>query len=107
MEAYVKLCKSLVGKSKHRKGSSKPPSPQSTAPIDSIDIDDRIAPQVSSLSKSVDEKLVSISEGLFSKFSTLLDQFKLETTNTSFSAEPEISGWRPVPGQPAPLRFPL
>ena len=51
MEAYVKLRKSLAGKSKHHKGSSKPPSPpRSTAPIENIDIDDRIASQVSSLS---------------------------------------------------------
>ena len=95
MEAYVKLRKSLAGKSKHRKGSSKPPSPpRSTAPIANIDIDDRIASQVSSLSKNVDEKLVSMSEGLFSKFSNLLDQFKLEITNSSVSAEPGYRGIR-------------
>ena len=67
MEAYIKLCKSLAGKSKHRKGSSKPPSPpRSTALIESIDIDNSIASQISSLSKSEDEKLVTMSEGLFS-----------------------------------------
>ena len=103
MEAYVKLRKSLAGKSKHRKGSSKPPSPpRSTAPIANIDIDVRIASQVSSLSKSVDEKLVSMSEGLFSRFSNLLDQFKLEITNSSVSAEPGVSRRKP-----APMRFPV
>ena len=108
MEAYVKLRKSLAGKSKHCKGSSKPPSPpRSTAPVVNIDIDDRVASQVSSLSKSVDEKLVSVSEGLFSKFITLLDQFKLEITNYSVSAEPGVSGRTPVPGQPAHMRFPV
>ena len=108
MEAYVKLRKSLAVKSKHRKGSSKPSyPPRSTAPIANIDIDDRIASQVSSLSKSVDEKLVLMSEGLFSKFSNLLDQFKLEITNSSVSAEPGVSGRTPVPGQPAPMRFPV
>ena len=87
----MKLHKSLAGKSRHRKGSSKPPSPpRSTAPVESIDIDDRIASQISSLSKNVDEKLVAMFEALFSKFNDLLGQFKLELTNASFPVEPEV-----------------
>ena len=91
MEAYTKLRKSLAGKSKHRKGSFKPPSPpHSTSPVENVDIDVKIA----SLSKMVDEKLVATSEGLFSKFNDLLGQFRLELTHPSFSAEPEVSGGR-------------
>ena len=40
-------------------------SPRSTVPIESIDIDSKIASQISSLSKNVDDKLTSMSEGLF------------------------------------------
>ena len=73
IEAYIKLRKSLAGKSKHRKGSSKPPtSPQSAAPVENVDADVKTASQISSLSKNVDEKLVAMPEGLFSKFNDLL-----------------------------------
>ena len=108
MEAYVKLRKSLAGKSKHCKSSSKPPSsPRSTSPVESIDTDSKIASQISSFSKSIDEKLVSMSEGLFSKFSDLLGQFKLELANASFAAEPEVLGRTPESGQPVSLRHPV
>ena len=79
MEAYVKLCQSLASKGKHRKGSSKPPSsPRSTAPVVSVDIDSKIAWQISSFSQTVDDKLTAMSDNLFSKFSDLLGQFRLE-----------------------------
>ena len=48
-----------------------------------------------------------MSEGLFSKFSDLLCQFKLELTNASFAAEPEVLGHEPESGQPVPLRHPV
>ena len=108
MEAYVKLHKSLADKSKHCKGSSKPPSPpRSTAPVESIDIDVKVASQISPLFKNVDEKLVAMFEGLFSRFSDLLGHFKLELTNASFPAEPEVLGRTPVSGQPVPQRRPV
>ena len=108
LEAYVKLHKSLACKSKHRKGSFKPPSsPQSTDPVENADIDVKITSEISSLSKDVDEKLFTISEGLFSKFSDLLGQFKLELINPSFSAELEVSRLMPVPGQPVSLHRPV
>ena len=44
-------------------------SPRSTAPIESIDIGNKIASQISSLSKSVDVNLISMSQDFFSKIS--------------------------------------
>ena len=108
MEAYMKLRKSLASKGKHRKGSSKPrSSPRSTTLVVSVDIDSKIASQISSFSQSVDDKLVAVSEGLFSRFSNLLGQFKLEMTNASFPAELEASGRTPESGQSLPLRCPV
>ena len=79
-----------------------PSSLQSTAPVESIYIDNKIASQISSLAKSVNDKLISMSEGLFSEFGDLLGQFKLEMTNASYAAEPEVSGLTPESGQLAP-----
>ena len=47
-----------------------PSSFRSTAPIECIDSDNKIASQISSLAKSVDNKLISMSEGLFSNLVT-------------------------------------
>ena len=104
----MKLHKSLASKGKHCKGSSKPPSsPRSTAPVVSVDIDSKIASQISSFSQSVVDKLVVMSEGLFSKLSDLLGQFKLEMSNVSFPAEPGVSGHTSESGQFLPLRRPV
>ena len=65
----------------------------------SFDFDNNIASHMSSLSQSVDDKIIAMSEGLLSKFSQMLGQFKFEVSNASFSAEPEISGRMPVSGQ--------
>ena len=108
MEAYIKLHKSLAHSLNILNVVLKPPSSsQSTAPIASINNDNKIASLISSLSKSIDDKLISMSEGLFSKFDDLLGQFKLEMTNASFAAEPEVLGLTPESGQPAPLRHPV
>ena len=66
----MKLCKSLARSLNIVNVVLKPSSsPRSTAPIESIAIDNKIASQISSLSKSVYDKLISMSEDLFSKFS--------------------------------------
>ena len=69
-------------------------SSRSTAPIESIDIDNKIASPISSLFKCIDDKLISMSKDLFSKISDL-GQFKLEITNASFAVEPKVSGITP------------
>ena len=87
-------------------------SPQSTVPIESIDIDSKIASRISSLSKNVDDKLTSMSEGLCrqnaylrNKKHTLTCQggnwlfIKLLTTSLVVSWR----GWeRPPPPPPTP-----
>ena len=85
MEAYVKVRKSLASKGKHRKSVAKPPSsPRSTAPSLNVDFDNKIASHIFSLSQSVVDKIAAVSEGLLSKFSQMLGQFKLEMSNASF-----------------------
>ena len=87
METYVKLLKSFASKGRHRKSVAKPPSsPGSTAPSITIDFDDRIASRMANLSLSVDNRINVMSEGLLSKFSEMLGQFKIAMSNSSFSA---------------------
>ena len=98
-----KLCKSLASKGHHRKSVTKPPSsPVSTAPSVNVDIDDRFASLLASLSQSVDNKIAVMSEGLLSKFSDMLWQFKLDMSNFSVSAETVVSGRTPLSGQSLP-----
>ena len=42
-----------------------------------------------------------------SKFSQMLGQFKIDMSNSSLSAEPEVSGRMPLSGQSPPLRRPV
>ena len=108
MEAYVKLRKSLASKGRSRKSVVKPPSsPGSTAPSVNIDIDVKIASQIASLSKNVDDRISTMSERLMAKFSKMLGQFQLNMSNRSFPAKPEISGRTPLSGQSPPLQSPV
>ena len=86
MEAYVKLRKSLMSKSRHRKSVSKSSSsPRSSFPSLDLDIDDRFQSQVDSINKSVDSKIAALSVNLFALFSSMLGQFKLELSNLCLS----------------------
>ena len=86
---------------------AKPPSSGSTAHSVNVYIDDRFASQLTSLSQSVDGRISAMSEGLLFKFSDMLGQFKLDMSNISFAAEPEVSGRTPISGQSLPLRRPV
>ena len=68
VKAFMKLRKSLAHSLNIVNIFLKPSSSLwSTAPIESIDIANTIPFQISSLSKNVDDKLISMSEYLFSK----------------------------------------
>ena len=78
MKAYIKLRKSLMSKSRHRKSVSKSSSPpRSSAPLLDLGIDDRFQSQLDSINKSIDSKIAALSENLFAQFSSVLGQFKL------------------------------
>ena len=60
MEAYVKFCKSLTSKIRHRKSVSKSSSPpRSSAPLLDLDQDDRFQSQLDSINKSVYSKIAA------------------------------------------------
>ena len=108
MKAYVKLCKSLTSKSRHRKSVSKSSSPpRSSAPLLDLDIDDRFQSQLDSINKSIDFKIAALPENLFAEFSAMLGQFKLGLSNPCLSEEPEVSGRMPSSGQYLPLHRPV
>ena len=52
------------------------------------------------MNQSVDSKIAAMSDNLLAQFSSMLGQFKLELSNPSLSAEPEVSGRTPSSGQP-------
>ena len=108
MESYVKLRKSLASKGHGRKSLSKTPSsPGSSAPSVNVDIDDKIASHIASLSKNVADRISAMSEGLMARFSEMLGQLQLNMSNRSFSAEPEVPGLTPLSGQSPPLCHPV
>ena len=91
MESYIKLRKSLASKGRGRKSGFKTPSsPGHDAPVVNVDVDDKFASHIATLSKDVDEKISAMSEGLMVKVSELLGQFQNRMSNRSLSAEPEV-----------------
>ena len=73
MESYVKWRKSLASKGRGRKSGSKTPSsPGRGAPVVNVDVHDKIASHIASLSKNVVKKMSAMSEGLMAKVSELL-----------------------------------
>ena len=107
MDRYIKLRKSLSSKSKKSKNPLKTSSfpPRSTAPV--VDLDARFAAQLDTVNKSMDEKLSVMSSALLSQFSSMLDQFKLEITNSSVSGNPGVPGPSVSQTEPPSLCHPV
>ena len=90
MDSYVKLCKSLKAKSRPSKPSSRSSSspPRITAP--DIDFDAILTTQLDSVHKSVDKKLVSLSDSLMSNMSLMFDKLRSELVHTSVVGDPAV-----------------
>ena len=103
MESYVKLRKSLISKSR-KKPPSAPKAPSAPEPQASlVNVDEQIRAHIATFSQDVDDRLASMSS-IMSTLANLFSQFRGNVSNRSLSAEPEVSGHTPPPGQSPPLR---
>ena len=110
MEAYVRLRKTLAGKSRSKKSScSKPPSSLKTvAPValSMSDVDGRTADQFESFSQSFDNRFEAFSNSIFDRFNELAQNMSDRLFNLSFVVEPGVPVCTPVHGQDPSLPSP-
>ena len=104
MESYVKLRKSLAGKSHSKKsgGGKALSSPRPVAPVASLslaDVDERIFSHFVSLSQSFDRKFDLLASAILERFTELANSMSTRLSNSSFSAEPEVLVRKPFHGQ--------
>ena len=97
MEFYVKLRKSLVGKSRHKQsgGAKAPSSPRPVAPVASIslaDVGDRISGQFESLSQSFDQRFSLLSSSILDCFTELANTMSARLSNPLFFSKSRGSG---------------
>ena len=90
MDSYVKLRKSLKGKSRPAKSSSRSSSspPRFTAP--DIDFNAILTTQLDSVKKSVDQKFVSLSDSLMTNMSLMFDKLRSELVQTPVVGNPAV-----------------
>ena len=108
MEGYVKLRKlSLSSKNRKSKTPSKSSSspPQSTAP--DVDFDSKLAAQLVTVNKSMDQKIENMSSTLMSRFALMLEEFKAGINQTSFSEDPAVPGPSVSQTEPPSLQYPV
>ena len=97
MESYVKLCKSLAGKSRSNKsgGAKAPSSPRPVAPVASLslaDVDERISGRLDSLSQSVDRKSELLSSSMLDRFTELTNYMSARLSKPIFFSRTRGSG---------------
>ena len=93
MESYVKLRKSLVGKS-HNKKSNSTKAPSSHKPVASLslaEVDEHISGHFDSLSQSFGRRFELLSSAMLERFTELANSMSARLSNPSFSAEPEVN----------------
>ena len=114
MESYVRLHKSLTGKSHNRKsgGSRTPSSPWPIAPVAPVgvslsDVDDRIFGHFESFSLSFDRRFELLSSNILDRFTELATTMSARMSNPPFSGEPVVPVRKPVLGQDPSLSPPV
>ena len=110
MESYVRLRKSLAGKSRNKKSvsSETPSSPRPIAPVgvSLSDVDDQISGHFESFSQSIDQRFELLSSNILDRFTELATTMSARMSNPLFSAEPEVPVRKPVHGQEPSLSPP-
>ena len=79
--------------------------PRSTAP--NSDLDSRFASQLTTVNKSINDKISAMSSSLVSQFSDMLDRFRVGLTNPSFSVDPKVPGQSVSHTESPSLRHPV